>query len=49
MLGLFPDFVPKHARKYAELGSDMTRAFERYAEDVKNRCLSLGGREFYDE
>ena len=36
MLGLFPDFVPKHARQYAELGSEMTKAFEQYAEDVRS-------------
>lgn len=35
MLGLFPDFVPKHARQYANLASDMTQAFQRYAEDVR--------------
>ena len=35
MLGLFPDFVPKHARQYAGLASNMTQAFERYAEDVR--------------
>ena len=46
MLGLFPDFVPKHARKYAELGSDMTRAFERYAEDVKTGAFPSEAESF---
>ena len=49
MLGLFPDFVPKHARQYAELGSDMTKAFERYAEEVRSGRVSVGSRELYDE
>ncbi|CAI7991261.1 3-methyl-2-oxobutanoate hydroxymethyltransferase [Geodia barretti] len=46
MLGLFPDFVPKHARKYAELGSDMTRAFEWYAEDVRNGAFPSEAESF---
>lgn len=36
MLGLFPDFVPKHARKYAALATDIAQAFEQYAEDVRS-------------
>ena len=36
MLGLFPDFVPKHARQYAALAQDVTAAFERYAADVRS-------------
>lgn len=46
MLGLFPDFVPKHARQYAELGSDMTRAFERYAEDVRSGAFPSEAESF---
>ena len=46
MLGLFPDFVPKHARQYAELGTDMTRAFERYAEDVRNGAFPSEAESF---
>ena len=46
MLGLFPDFVPKHARQYAELGSDMTRAFERYAEDVRRGAFPSEAESF---
>ena len=36
MLGLFPDFLPKHARRYATLSEDITAAFRRYAEDVRS-------------
>ena len=36
MLGLYSEFVPKHARRYANLGEDMGTAFGRYAEDVRD-------------
>jgi 3-methyl-2-oxobutanoate hydroxymethyltransferase len=36
MLGLFTDFVPKHARQYAKLADTMTDALTRYAEDVRD-------------
>ena len=36
MLGLFPDFLPKHARRYATLSDDIAGAFRRYAEDVRS-------------
>lgn len=36
MLGLFPDFVPRHARQYATLAQDVTAAFKRYSEDVRS-------------
>ena len=36
MLGLFSDFLPKHARRYATLSEDITTAFQRYAEDVRS-------------
>jgi 3-methyl-2-oxobutanoate hydroxymethyltransferase len=36
MLGLFTDFVPKHARQYAQLANVMADALTRYAEDVKD-------------
>ncbi len=35
LLGLFGDFVPKHARRYADLGSAMRRAIGEYVEDVR--------------
>ena len=35
MLGLFPDFVPKHAKQYASLGETMKAAMASYMEEVK--------------
>jgi 3-methyl-2-oxobutanoate hydroxymethyltransferase len=34
VLGLFTDFIPKHARRYAELGSAIQDAVRAYASDV---------------
>ena len=36
LLGLFSDFVPKHARRYAELGEEIRSAVTRYASDVQS-------------
>ena len=36
MLGLYSEFVPKHARRYANLGEDIGMAFGRYAADVRD-------------
>lgn len=35
MLGLFTDFVPKHARRYAQLADVMTKALTDYAQEVR--------------
>jgi 3-methyl-2-oxobutanoate hydroxymethyltransferase len=35
LLGLFTDFVPRHARKYADLGEQIKDAARRYADDVR--------------
>ncbi|MCI8668540.1 MAG: 3-methyl-2-oxobutanoate hydroxymethyltransferase [Lachnospiraceae bacterium] len=35
MLGLFSDFTPKFAKRYAELGTAMQEAFKSYIEDVE--------------
>ena len=35
MLGLFSDFLPKHARRYATLSDDISAAFRQYADDVR--------------
>ncbi|MDP6347459.1 MAG: 3-methyl-2-oxobutanoate hydroxymethyltransferase [Dehalococcoidia bacterium] len=35
MLGLFTDFVPKHAKRYALLGETIREALARYAQEVK--------------
>ena len=36
MLGLYTDFVPKHARQYARLAEVIAQAFNRYATEVKD-------------
>lgn len=36
LLGLFTDFVPKHARRYAEVGSSIIQAVQEYAADVRD-------------
>ncbi len=35
LLGWYPDFTPKHARKYADLGAALGEAFQQYREDVR--------------
>ena len=35
MLGLFTDFVPRHAKQYANLGPIIKQAFEQYAQEVR--------------
>jgi 3-methyl-2-oxobutanoate hydroxymethyltransferase len=39
LLGLFTDFVPRHAKKYADLGEQIKDAAVRYAEDVRARTF----------
>jgi 3-methyl-2-oxobutanoate hydroxymethyltransferase len=36
ILGLFPDFVPKHAKRYSELGMEARRSVSKYASDVRS-------------
>lgn len=35
MLGMFKDYVPKFVKKYADVGTIMTEAFQRYDKEVK--------------
>ena len=37
MLGLFTDFVPKHAKRYADLGQSIAGAVAEYISEVKNQ------------
>jgi 3-methyl-2-oxobutanoate hydroxymethyltransferase len=46
VLGLFTDFVPKHARRYAELGSIIQDAVRRYAEDVVSGAFPTAKESF---
>ena len=36
ILGMFTDFVPKHAKKYADIGSVIKKAFSDYVSDVQS-------------
>ncbi len=36
MMGLYQDFVPKHARRYAQLGQTIVEATQGYIRDVEN-------------
>lgn len=36
-LGLFSDFIPTFVKRYAELGEDIEKAVQAYAEDVRER------------
>jgi 3-methyl-2-oxobutanoate hydroxymethyltransferase len=36
LLGWYPDFMPKHARKYTDMASALTGAFEEYTRDVQS-------------
>ena len=46
MLGLFADFVPRHARQYAKLADDMGEAFRRYADDVRSGAFPAEAESF---
>jgi len=37
LLGLFEDFVPRHAKRYAALGPQITEAVRDYANEVRER------------
>ena len=40
-LGLFTDFVPKHAKQYAHLAGEIKESLERYAEEVRSGTFPL--------
>ena len=39
MLGLFTDFVPKHAKRYADLGQSIAGAVAEYISEVKDQSF----------
>jgi 3-methyl-2-oxobutanoate hydroxymethyltransferase len=39
MLGLYNEFIPRHVRRFADLGADISRAVAAYAEAVKDRTF----------
>ncbi|MCH8813738.1 MAG: 3-methyl-2-oxobutanoate hydroxymethyltransferase [Chloroflexi bacterium] len=36
LLGLFSEFLPKHAKRYAQIGDSIVAAVSQYADDVRN-------------
>ena len=36
LLGWYPDFNPKHARKYTDMAASLTTAFHEYMADVQS-------------
>jgi 3-methyl-2-oxobutanoate hydroxymethyltransferase len=47
MLGLVPDFKPKHAGTYANLAPVIQEALERYAEDVRTGAFPTAAHSFF--
>lgn len=39
ILGMYPDFTPKHTKRYAELGTAMRDAVTRYVSEVRDRAF----------
>ncbi len=39
LLGLFTDFLPKHAKRYANLTTEIEKAFKAYVSEVKDRSF----------
>ena len=46
MLGLFTDFVPKHAKKYADLAQIIQDAFVRYGSEVREGAFPTAKESF---
>ena len=46
MLGLFDDFVPQHARQYANLADTIGAAFRQYAADVRSGVFPAEAESF---
>ena len=46
MLGLYPDFVPKHARQYTRLADTITEAFTHYIAEVKDGSFATEEESF---
>ena len=46
LLGLFTDFVPRHARRYANLGEQIVDAARRYADDVREGSFPTAKESF---
>ncbi len=46
LIGLFADFVPKHAKQYAKLGEEIRAAVARYISDVKSAAFPTAKESF---
>lgn len=46
ILGLFTDFVPKHARRYAHLADQITAAVGQYARDVRDHAFPTAAQSY---
>ena len=46
LLGLFDDFVPQHARRYANLADAIGAAFQQYADDVRSGAFPSESESF---
>jgi 3-methyl-2-oxobutanoate hydroxymethyltransferase len=46
MLGLFTDFVPKHAKQYAKLAEAMSKAIADYKDEVEKGCFPTEAQSF---
>jgi 3-methyl-2-oxobutanoate hydroxymethyltransferase len=49
MLGLDPDFRPRHSGKYAELAPVIQDALERYSEDVREGTFPTDAQSFFSD
>ena len=46
MLGLFTDFVPRHAKQYARLAESIKEAFAQYVQDVEGGTFPTDKQSF---
>ena len=46
LIGLFPDFKPRHSRRYADLAPRIQDAIENYVRDVGSGCFPGKGESF---
>jgi len=49
LLALFDDFVPKHAKRYADLGSQITEAVRAYAAEVREGSFPTEKESFFGD
>ena len=46
LIGLFPDFKPRHSRRYADLAPRIQDAIENYVQDVESGCFPSENESF---